>query len=168
MKKIAILIENQFDEQELFYPYHRLREDYQVDLIGTEKDTDYISKSGVSQKSDLASRDVKAEDYAGVFIPGGFSPDYMRRSEATIAFVKEMIAQKKPVAAICHGPWVLASADGIRGKQVTSFPSLRVDLENAGAHWLDEEVVVADNIITSRSPRDLPANLREFLKAIKN
>lgn len=167
MKKIAILIENQFDEQELIYPYHRLREDYEVDLIGSEAGHSYQSKSGFVQKSDLASKDAKAEDYMAVYIPGGFSPDYMRRCQATIDFVREMDKANKPIAAICHGPWLLASALDLKGKELTSFSSIRIDLENAGAKWLDQEVVVSHNLFTARNPMDLPAHLKEFTKHLK-
>ena len=168
MKKVAILIENQFDEQELIYPFHRLREDYEVELIGTDAETEYKSKAGFVKKSDRASQDAKAEDYAGVYIPGGFSPDFMRRSPDTVAFVKAMAEAGKPVGAICHGPWMLASAADLSGKKVTSFPSLRVDHENAGAEWVDEEVVVSDNFVTSRNPGDLPVHVREFIKLLES
>jgi len=163
MKKIAILLENLFDERELIYPYFRLLEEgYEVDLIGTEKDTVYTSKSGVTEKSTYSSEEISAKDYDGVVIPGGFSPDYMRRCKATVDFVKDMNKEGKLIAAICHGPWILASACDIKGKRLASFPSLRDDLINAGAEHVDEEVVVDGGIITSRNPNDLPA----FLKAI--
>ena len=163
MKKIAVLIENAFDEKELIYPYYRLLEaGYKVDLVGTDKDTVYTSKSGLSQKSSHASKDVAADDYDALVIPGGFSPDYMRRSKSTVKLVKEMDKQNKPIAAICHGPWMLASAADIKGKNLTSYPSIKDDLINAGANWIDQGVVADANYITSRSPADLPA----FLKAI--
>ena len=148
MKKIAILIENLFDEQELIYPYHRLKEDYEVHLVGTKKDTEYKSKSGLAFKSTHASADVKADDYVALFIPGGFSPDHMRRCEATVDLVKEFNNQKKPIAAICHGPWMLASCCDLKGKDMTSFFSIKDDLVNAGANWIDKELVVSGNLIT--------------------
>ena len=105
MKKIAILIENQFDARELIYPYYRLQEEgYQVDFLGSDKDTVYTAKSGLTEKSTLATSDVSASDYDGLVIPGGFSPDYMRRSKDTVNFVKEMDKLEKPIGAICHGP----------------------------------------------------------------
>ena len=163
MKKVAILIENLFDERELMYPYYRLLEEgYQVHLVGSEKDKVYQAKSAFSEKSTHASKDIKAEDYDGVIIPGGFSPDYMRRNEATVSFVKRMDELKKPIAAICHGPWMMASACDLEGKKLTSFFSIKDDLINAGANYVDEEVVVDGHLITSRTPKDLPA----FLKAI--
>lgn len=166
MKKVAILLENIFDEQEVVVPYHRLREEYEVHLVGTEKDKAYKSKVGFEMKSTHASKDVKADDYDGLVIPGGFSPDFMRRSEDTIRLVKEMNEQGKPIAAICHGPWMLATAVPLKGKNVTSFYSIKSDLENAGANWVDAEVVVSDNLITSRNPMDLPEFLKTFIKKL--
>lgn len=167
MKKIAILIENMFDEQELIYPYHRLKEDYQVVLVGTEAETVYVSKSGYPHKSDVASSQVSAEEFAGLYIPGGFSPDYMRRSKATIEFVKAMDEANKPIAAICHGAWMLASAADIKGEEITSFSSIKDDLIHAGALWVDQEVVVSNNHVTSRSPKDLSVHVKEFIKLIE-
>lgn len=167
MKKIGILLENLFDEQEVIYPYHRLREDFEVELIGTKGGEVYKSKAGFSMKSDKGSNEVSAEDYAGIFIPGGFSPDFMRRSEDTVKLLKEFDEKKKPIGAICHGGWMLASAVDIKDKKVTSFYSIKDDLIHAGAEWVDEEVVVDEHIITGRTPVDLPAVMREFLKAVE-
>lgn len=166
MKKIAILLENMFDEQEVIYPFHRLREDYEVELIGTKADEVYKSKVGFSIKSDKASSEVSADDYDGVFIPGGFSPDFMRRSEDTVKFLKDMDEKKKPIGAICHGGWMLASAVDIKGKKVTSFYSIKDDLINAGAEWVDEEVVVDGHIISGRTPVDLPAVIKAFIEKL--
>lgn len=166
LKKIGILIEEIFDEQELIYPYHRLREDYEVVLIGSEKDVEYSSKAGVKFKSQVSSSDIKASELDGLVIPGGFSPDYMRRNKDTVALVSEMYKLNKPIAAICHGPWVLASAIDLKDKEMTSFFSIKDDLINAGAKWLDQEVVICDNIITSRNPKDLPVFMKEFIKTV--
>lgn len=163
MKKIAILIENLFDERELLYPYYRLMEEgYEVHLVGTEKDTIYTGKSNLTEKSTHSSKEVKAEDYAAVIIPGGYSPDHMRRSIDTINFVKEMDKQNKPIAAICHGPWMMASCCDLKGKKLTAFYSIKDDLTNAGAEYVDQEVAIDGNLITSRTPKDLVA----FVKAI--
>ncbi len=167
MKRVAILIENLFDEKELIYPYYRLKEaGYEVHLVGSEKDTIYSSKSNFSEKSTHSSKEVKAEDYDGVVIPGGYSPDYMRRNEYTVNFVKEMNRLNKPIAAICHGPWMLASCCDLKGRKVTSFFAIKDDLINAGAKYLDTEVVVDGNLITSRTPQDLPAFLKAIIDAI--
>jgi protease I len=165
MKKIAVLLENQFDERELIYPYIRLLEEgYEVHLVGTERDKEYKSKAGVVQKSTHASDEVSSKDYDGVIIPGGFSPDYMRRSKDTVAFVKGMNEENKLIAAICHGPWMLASCCDLKGKRLTSFSSIKDDLVNAGAEYVDEEVVIDGNIITSRTPKDLPAFMKAVIK----
>lgn len=165
MKKIAILIENLFDERELIYPYYRLLEEgFEVDLVGSDKDTVYTSKAGLTEKSNKASADVSAKDYDALVIPGGFSPDYMRRTQATKDFVKQMNIEGKPIAAICHGPWMLASCCDLKDRRVTSYSSIKDDLVNAGANYIDEEVVVDGNLITSRTPNDLPA----FSKALIN
>lgn len=168
MKKIAVLIENLFDERELIYPYYRLLEEgYEVDLVGTHKDTVYSSKDGFSKKSTHSSLDISSKDYDAVVIPGGFSPDYMRRCKATVDFVKDMNKENKTIAAICHGPWILASCCDLKGKKVTSFPSLKDDLINAGAEYVDKEVVKDGNLITSRNPNDLPAFLKAIIESLK-
>lgn len=167
MKKIAVLIENLYDEQELIYPYHRLREDFEVHLVGTKKDHSYKSKSGLEIKSTHSSDEINPQDYDGVIIPGGFSPDYMRKSEKTIDFVTKVFENGNPVAAICHGPWMLASSLDLEGKNITSVESIKTDLVNAGANWSDQEVVVDGNMVTSRTPKDLPAFIKEFIKLIK-
>lgn len=168
MKKIAILIEELFDEQELIYPYHRLREDYEVDLISAKEGNTYKSKVGFAMKSTKSSSEVHASDYVALYIPGGFSPDYMRRSEATKELVREFEKQGKPIAAICHGPWMLASCCDIQGEEITSTAPIKDDLIHAGANWVDKEVVISGNHITSRSPGDLPAHLKAFIKAIES
>jgi len=167
MKRIAILIEKFFDEKELIYPYFRLLEEgYEVHLVGSEKDVAYPGKSTFTEKSTHSSKEVKAEDYDGVVIPGGYSPDHMRRNEHTIKFVKEMNRLGKPIAAICHGPWMLASCCDLKGKKVTGFSSIKDDLINAGAEYVDAEVVVDGNLITSRTPKDLPAFMKAFIEKV--
>ncbi|MDO5755811.1 MAG: type 1 glutamine amidotransferase domain-containing protein [Tissierellia bacterium] len=166
MKKVAVLLENMFDEQELIYPYHRLRENFEVYLIGTKKDQEYSSKAGVTFKADYSSKEALDMDFDGVFVPGGFSPDYMRRCDDTKTFIKQLHEKKKPIAAICHGPWLLCSALDLKGKNVTSFLSIKDDVEHAGGKWIDEEVVVDENLLTSRTPKDLPALMKAFLKQL--
>lgn len=167
MKKIAILIENLFDERELLYPYYRMVEEgYEVDLVGTDDNTLYKSKSGLGERSTKASKDVLSKDYEAVIIPGGFSPDNMRRCKATIDFVREMNKEKKIIAAICHGPWMMASSCDLKGRKITGFYSIKDDLINAGAEYLDEAVVIDGNLITSRTPKDLPVFLRAIIGEI--
>lgn len=156
-KSIVILLENMYQDLEVWYPYYRLKEaGAGVHLVGPEK-KEYKGKYGYPAKADFGIEEVDLQEVDAVIIPGGFAPDYMRRVPQMIEFVREMHQQKKVVAAICHGGWILASARIIKGKQVTSFFAIRDDMENAGGKWSDEEVVRDKNIITSRQPEDLPA-----------
>lgn len=166
MKKIGILLENLFNEEEFIYPYHRLKEDFEVIIIGSEKDKTYTSENGVKFTSDIASKDVDPKDLDALFIPGGYSPDYMRRCQATIDLVKEVDKENKTIAAICHGPWMLASCVDLKGKDVTSFYSIKDDLVNAGANWIDEETVVSENILTARTPKDLSSLVKAFVEKL--
>lgn len=168
MKKVAVLLENNFEESELLYPYHRFREDYEVTLVGSEADTEYVGKAGgLKVKSDKASNQVKASDYDAVYIPGGFSPDAMRQNEDTVKFVKEMHEAGKIVAAVCHAPWALAEAGILDGVKATSVPTIATDIKNAGANWVDEECVVDNNIITARTPVDLPVHVTTVVKELE-
>lgn len=167
MKKVAILLENLFNAQEFIYPYHRLREDFEVHVISPEKDKEYKSENGEKFTSTHKVSDVSASDYEGVYIPGGYSPDKMRVNEDLLKFVSELNDAKKPIAAVCHGPWVLASAIDLKGKKVTSTKNIKDDLIHAGADWVDEEVVVCENIVTSRTPVDLPAHVKTFVNLLK-
>ncbi|MDD4569584.1 MAG: type 1 glutamine amidotransferase [Tepidanaerobacteraceae bacterium] len=167
MKRVAILIEKFFDEKELIYPYYRLMEaGYEVHLVGSKKDETYPGKSSFTEKSTHSSNEVNADDYDAVVIPGGYSPDHMRRNQDTINFVREMDRLGKTIAAICHGPWMMASCCDLKGKKLTGFFSIKDDLVNAGAEYVDAEVVVDGNLITSRTPKDLPAFLKAIIKKI--
>jgi len=166
-KRIAVLLEQQYQEMEVWYPVYRLKEaGAEVVLVAPEAGKSYASKLGYPAKSDAAAKDVKAADFAGIVIPGGFSPDYMRRSEPMLKLVRDADAQKTPIAAICHGPWVLCSTTALRGRRATSFSSIKDDMANAGATWVDEEVVVDGHIITSRTPADLPAFVVALIGAL--
>ena len=166
--KIAVLVENQYHVLEVWYPYLRLREaGIETILVGTGQ-TDYKSKEGYSAREDLSIHKTKARDYDGVIIPGGFAPDHMRREPKMAAFVREIFDAGKLVAAICHGPWMMASADILKGKKATSFFAIKDDIVHAGAEYLDETVVVDNNLITSRNPYDLPAFCKAILKFLKS
>ena len=166
-QRVAVLLEQQYQEMEVWYPVYRLKEaGAEVVLVAPEAGKTYASKLGYPAKADAAAKDVKASDFAGIVIPGGFCPDYIRRSEAMLKLVRDADALKKPLAAICHGPWVLCSTTALRGRRATSFSSIQDDVVNAGATWVDEEVVVDGHIITSRTPADLPAFTLAFLEAI--
>ncbi len=165
--KIAVLVENQYQVLEVWYPYLRLREaGIEAVLVGTGQ-SEYKSKEGYPVKEDLSIHRVKAMDFDGVIIPGGFAPDHMRREPKMAAFVREIFDAGKVVAAICHGPWMMASADILKGKKATSFFAIKDDIVHAGAEYLDETVVVDDNVITSRNPYDLPAFCQAILKFLK-
>ena len=166
--KVAILVEDQYQVLEVWYPYLRLREDgIETVLVGTGRKKEYPSKEGYPAEEELSIKKAKAEDFAGVVIPGGYAPDFLRRHEEVNRFVKEMFDKGKVVASICHGGWVLASAGVLKGKKATSFSAIKDDVVNAGAQFLDKEVVVDGNLITSRNPYDLPAFCREILKKLK-
>jgi len=167
-KRVAVLVEQQYQELEVWYPIYRLREaGCQVTIVGPEAGKSYPSKLGYPAKSDKAAGDVSADDFDAVIVPGGFAPDYMRRSAAMVKLVADAAEKGKIVAAICHGPWVLCSTKALRGKKATCFASIKDDVINAGATYVDEEVVRDGNLITSRRPDDLPAFLREILAALR-
>jgi protease I len=159
MSKIAILVDRMFEESELRVPVDRLREaGHQVDVIGLHAGVEVVGKKGKEHvKIEKAVRDVSEKDYDALVIPGGYSPDYLRMDIDAVRFTRAMALANKPVAAVCHGPWMLIEADVTDDRMVTSWPSLRTDLLNAGARWVDREVVVDRNIITSRKPDDLSA-----------
>lgn len=167
-KSIAILIEEQYQVLEVWYPWLRLRENgYTVKLIGSGTKASYGSKEGYPAAADAAIQDVKAEDFDAVIIPGGFAPDFMRRVPEVAAFVRAMSDKDKIVAAICHGGWMLVSAGILKGKKATSFFAIKDDLIAAGADWSDEEVVVDGRLITSRKPEDLTAFTVEVIKQLR-
>lgn len=166
-KKVAVLVEHQYQELEVWYPYYRLKEaGANVVMVGPEAGVSFPSKLGYPAKSEKAARDLKASDFDGMIIPGGFAPDYIRRDPATIQLVRDMAAAGKIMAAICHGPWVLCSTTALRGKKATCFFAIKDDVINAGATYFDEETVVDGNIITARKPDDLPAFTVAFMKAL--
>jgi len=167
-KRIAVLVADLYQELEFWYPYLRLIEEgAEVMAVGPERRM-YKSKLGYPAKAALGADEVKVEVFDAVVIPGGYAPDYLRRKRELVEFVREMAQAGKVVAAICHGGWMLCSARVVQGKRVTSFYAIRDDLENAGATWVDEPVVVDGNIITSRVPDDLPSFLREIISALSS
>jgi protease I len=165
-KKIAVFVENVYEDLELWYPVLRFREaGAKVTLIGPKKAT-YQSKHDYPADADAAIADVKAADFDALIVPGGYAPDYMRRYEAMVKFTQEMNRRGKIVAAICHAGWMLASADIVRGVRVTGVVSIKDDLKNAGGIFEDHEVILDKNIVTSRKPSDLPAFCRTIIAAV--
>lgn len=171
-KRIAILATNGFEESELVSPKEAMeKEGFKVDIVSLEKgkikswDEDDWGKEF---EVDHALEEVSAKDYNALVLPGGvMNPDYLRREEEALIFVKDFFKQKKPVAAICHAAWTLISADVVKGRTMTSFNSIKKDLENAGALWVDKEVVVDEALVTSRNPDDLPAFNAKVIEEIK-
>ena len=162
-KKVAVLLEKFYEDLELWYPVLRLREaGCVVKIVGPKVGETYLSKHGYPAKPDTSMNEVSASDFDAVIIPGGYSPDHMRRHKAMTDFVTDAAKQGKVLAAICHGPWMLCSAKCLQGKKVTGFYAIRDDVENAGGIWVDHAVVVDGNIVTSRTPDDLP----DFMKGI--
>lgn len=164
-KRVALLAENIYQELELWYPLYRLREaGAEVVVVGTADQ--HTSKLGYPVKTNLKAEQARAADFDAVVIPGGYAPDMMRRSEPMVRLVREAFEQGKVVAAICHAGWMLAEADVVRSKRLTCYHSIKTDLIHAGAHYVDAEVVVDGNLITSRQPDDLPAFCREIVGAL--
>lgn len=167
-KRMYLFVEDMYQEHEFWYPFFRLKEEgAQVMVVAPEKGREYKSKLGIPMVSDEAARTVDAKDCSGIVIPGGYSPDLMRRDPAMVKLVTEAFGLGKIVAAICHAPWMLASADILKGRRCTSFFSIKDDIVHAGADWVDKEVVVDENLITSRKPDDLPAFMRAVIGAIE-
>ncbi len=165
-KTIAVLIEDMFNEFELIYPYYRLQEaGASVVVVGTQGGHPYHGKDGVAFVSHKGVGEVSAAEFDGLVIPGGYAPDHMRRHQATVQLVKEIFDANKPVATICHAGWMLASAGVVDGKRCTSFFAIKDDLIHAGALWEDAEVVIDGNLVTSRTPDDLPAFMKAFIAA---
>lgn len=170
-KNIAILATDGFEESELKSPKEAMeREGFKVDIIslkpGKIKAWDHGNWSNEYQVDNTLDK-VTAKDYDALVLPGGvINPDKLRTNEDALNFVKDFFDQSKPVAAICHGPWTLINADVVKGKNLTSFNSIRKDLENAGAIWVDKKVVVDGSLITSRNPDDLPAFNEKLIEEI--
>ena len=171
-KRIAILATNGFEESELKSPKEYLEQQgWTAEIVSPESgsikswaDTDW----GPEYKVDKVLSEVSSKDYHALVLPGGvINPDKLRTNEQAIAFVKSFFDEKKPVAAICHGPQTLINADVVRGRELTSYPSIKQDLINAGANWVDKEVVVDSGFVTSRTPDDLPAFNKKLVEEIK-
>jgi protease I len=161
-KRIAFLATDGVEQIELTEPLEAVRnEGAEVEVISLKKGEfqgfNHLEK-GDTFTADKAVKDAYADDYDGIVLPGGVAnPDFLRSDEDAVRFVRSFVEAKKPVGAICHGPWTLVEADVIKGRTLTSWPSLQTDIRNAGATWVDEEVHVDQGLVTSRKPDDLPA-----------
>jgi protease I len=166
-KKVIILVEDQYQDLEVWYPALRLKEEnIQVLIIGTGTKKIYKGKYGYPVEIDADIGQVKIDDLDAIIIPGGWAPDFLRRHQQVVLFVREAFRLGKIIAAICHGPSLLVSAQVLKDKTVTCFMSIKDDVENAGAKFEDKEVVVDGNLITSRKPEDLPLFCREIIKKL--
>jgi protease I len=166
-KHVLILAGPDFEDRELFYPYYRFLEAGATVKIAGIGDKTYKGKYGVPVEVDGQATEFLSQNWDAVIIPGGWAPDKIRANQAALEIVRKAMTAGNVVAAICHAGWVLASADVVKGKKLTSFENIKHDLIHAGAKWVDEEVVVDGNLVTSRKPADLPAFCRETLRLLQ-
>lgn len=169
MARVAFIVDEMFEDSEFRVPYDRIKEaGHEPVVVGLEKDKRLEGKKGDETiTTDVAISDVTPEEFGALVIPGGYSPDKIRTNKDMVALTRSIAEADKPVAAICHAGWMLAEADVARGKTLTSWPSIKTDLINAGAEWLDQEVVEDGNIITSRKPDDLEAFTKTLLAQLE-
>ncbi|HYI45267.1 MAG TPA: type 1 glutamine amidotransferase domain-containing protein [Actinomycetota bacterium] len=169
MAKIAFIIDEMFEDSEFKVPYERAKEaGHEPVIIGLEAGKELMGKKGeVKITTEKSIDEVTPEEFDALVIPGGYSPDKIRSNRGMVAITKGIFEASKPVAAICHAGWMLAEADIIKGKTVTSWPSIKTDLINAGANWVDQEVAEDGNLITSRKPDDLEAFSKALLAQIE-
>ena len=163
MKRVVIIVAQNFQDEEFVYPYYRiLEEGWQMD-VASPTGEDMLGKYGVPARATMSTKDLKAADFDCVILPGGFeSPDRLRIREEVLAFVREMDKAGKWVAAICHGPWILISAGVVKGRKVTGYMSIADDLKNAGADYTEQDLVVDGNLISAPHYR----NNGEFMRAV--
>lgn len=171
-KRVAILATDGFEESELKSPKEYLEQQgWTAEIVSLKSGTikAWAEKNwGKEYNVDKTLDEVSSADYHALVLPGGvINPDQLRRHDNAIAFVKSFFDEKKPVAAICHGPQILINAEVVDGRELTSFPSIKKDLQNAGANWTDKEVVVDNGLLTSRTPNDLPAFNKKMVEEIK-
>jgi len=168
-KKVVLLAENLYQDLELWVPYYRLKEEgAEVTIVGSGSSRTFTGKYGYPIHVDKQAKEINMVKYHGVVIPGGYAPDMMRRYPEMVRIVRQAHRKGKVIAAICHAGWMLVSAGILKGKKVTGFIAIKDDLINAGATYVDEEVVRDGNLITSRKPDDLPAFCREMIEALAN
>jgi len=166
--KVAFIMDDMFEDSEFRVPFDSVKEaGYEPVVIGLEAGKKLEGKKGKETvTTDVSIDDVAASDFSGLIIPGGYSPDLIRLNRKMVALTKAIFDARKPVAAICHAGWMLAEADIARGRSLTSWPSIKTDLINAGAEWVDQEVVEDGNLITSRKPDDLDAFTKTLMSQL--
>jgi protease I len=165
-KRVLVFAEENYEDLELWYPKLRLIEAGVEVIVAGPREKVYKSKHGYPAETDGNVADFSAADFDGVVVPGGWCPDRLRRYSEVLTFTREIDEAGKVVAAVCHGGWVLVSADVLRGKRCTSVPAIKDDMKNAGAEWVDEPCVVDRNLVTAQVPKDLPAFCREILAVL--
>jgi protease I len=167
-KRIAILAEEGFEDSELTEPLRAMKDaGARVSIVGSGSQKSYKGKRNLAEVAvDTSADKVAASQFDAVIIPGGYAPDKMRLHQPMVDLVREAHGEGKIIAAVCHGPQLLISADIVKGRRVTSWPSVAVDLKNAGAIWVDEPVVKDSNIITARKPADLPKFNKAIIEAL--
>lgn len=168
MAKVAVVLSDDFEDSEFRVPVDRLKAaGHQVTIVGSKAGSTVKGKKGKeSAIIEATAHERKVSEFDGLLIPGGYSPDHLRSDEAIVSLVRDFAKAGKPIAAVCHGPQLLIEADLVRGKTVTSWPSVRTDLKNAGAQWVDQQVVRDGQLITSRKPDDLEAFSAAFLQLL--
>jgi len=167
MPKVLMLVHDGVEDREMAYPYYRMQEaGYTVDVVGPERGKTYTGGKGLPFTANLGPDDVRVDDYAAVIVPGGKAPDYMRLVPGLVEIVREAVARDKVVAAICHGPQMLIEADVLRGRRATCAPQIKTVVRNAGDNYVYEAAVVDGNIVTSRTPPDLPAFCKATLEVL--
>ena len=168
-RRIALFVENEFEDSELTGPLEALRAaGATVVVVGPTANTAFTGKKlGTVVTSEMAAGAAKVKDFDALVIPGGHAPDKMRMRHAMVDFTRDMVEAGKPVAAICHGPSMLISANALRGKTLTCWPSIAIDVKNAGGMYVDKPVVADGNIITSRKPDDIPFFNDAIIRALK-
>ncbi len=166
-KRILTVVSKDYDDLELWYPILRLREErFHVDVAGELQNETYVGKFGLSVVSDLSFEAVDITSYDALLVPGGWAPDYLRRLESVLDFVRYMDKHKRIIGQICHAGWVLSSAGILEGRTVTSTPGIKHDLMYAGATWVDTGAIRDGNLISARRPPDLPEYLPLLIQAI--
>lgn len=166
-KRVIILVEAEYQDLEVHYPRLRLLEEgVEVHVVGTGSARIYKGKYGYPIEADIDAGLVNVADVDAVIIPGGWAPDRLRQYRPVLTLIQKINEAGKLIGCICHGGWVLASANVVDGRKLTSYIAIRDDLKNAGATWMDAEVVIDKNLITSRTPNDLPVFMREIIRAL--